>query len=74
VDTIDHAQEREAAYHAEKLEQQLRAAKLDAAGNEICADCGDPIPLERRRAMPSAIRCIVCQAWAERVEAMRKIA
>lgn len=67
MDTIDHAQDREAAYIAEQLERQARAAKLDAPGNEICADCAEPIPEERRRAMPSAHRCVQCQAWAERV-------
>jgi DnaK suppressor protein len=70
MDTIDHAQDREASYLAEQLDKQARAAKLDAPGNEICADCADPIPLERRRAMPSAIRCVNCQAWAERVASL----
>lgn len=74
MDTVDHAQDREAAFLAEQLEKQARAAKLDARGNEICADCGDPIPDERRRAMPSACRCVTCQAWAERVEKMRRLA
>jgi phage/conjugal plasmid C-4 type zinc finger TraR family protein len=67
MDTIDDAQEREAAYLAERLERQARAAKLDARGNELCADCAEPIPEERRRALPSAQRCVPCQAWAERV-------
>lgn len=67
MDDVDQAQEREAAFVAEKLEAQSRAARLDARGNEICADCHEPIPQERRLALPSAIRCINCQAWFERV-------
>lgn len=71
MDAVDHAQERELAHLEEHLEKQARAAKLDAPGAEICADCNEPIPEERRIAMPSAFRCVGCQAWAERVAAMR---
>lgn len=68
MDAVDHAQAREADFVAEQLERQRREAKLEEPGNELCADCGDAIPLERRRALPSAIRCVSCQAWAERVK------
>lgn len=36
-----------------------------------CIDCGDPIDEERREAMPSATRCIDCQARHE-IERGRK--
>ncbi|HEX5514808.1 MAG TPA: TraR/DksA family transcriptional regulator [Gammaproteobacteria bacterium] len=32
----------------------------------ICVDCGQPIKVERLRAMPTAIRCIDCQSRHER--------
>lgn len=67
MDEIDQAQRREAAYIAEQLDRQRSSAALDAPGNELCADCGEPIPEQRRRALPSAIRCVDCQAFAERV-------
>lgn len=74
MDTVDHAQDREASDLAEQLERQARAAKLDVPGNAICADCAEEIPLERRRAMPSAHRCVQCQAWAERVAKIPNLA
>lgn len=67
MDQADIAADREAVFLDERLQEQRRAAALDAPGNSLCADCCEPIPLERRRALPSAIRCIGCQAWAERV-------
>lgn len=67
ADIADRAQAREEEILAERLAAQERNAALDAPGNEICADCGEPIPMDRRRAMPNAIRCIDCQAFAERV-------
>ena len=30
-----------------------------------CIDCGQPIPFERLKAQPSALRCIVCQTRFE---------
>lgn len=67
MDEADAAQEREASYLADRLAAQRRAAALELPGNSLCADCHEEIPPERRIAMPSAIRCVACQAWAERV-------
>ena len=67
MDAADRAQQEIDVELAERLERQARAAALDAPGAEICADCAEPIPAERRQAVPSAIRCINCQAYAERV-------
>lgn len=33
---------------------------------EDCEDCGEEIPLARRRAAPHAVRCIDCQTAFER--------
>lgn len=69
MDVIDQAQAREdqVAELIERQAREARAAELSQQGSEICADCHDEIPLERRRAMPSAIRCIGCQEFAERL-------
>jgi len=70
-DFVDRAIECEEEVLADALRDQRRAAALDAPGNEICADCGESIPEERRHALPSAIRCVECQAWAERLGKVR---
>lgn len=41
-------------------------AKLALEGDEFCQDCGEEIPAARRAALPSATRCIDCQAKLER--------
>lgn len=73
MDAADRAQPDEAAELEGNIERQRRAARLDAPGAEICVDCAEPIPLERRRALPSAIRCADCQAFDERVMKIREI-
>jgi phage/conjugal plasmid C-4 type zinc finger TraR family protein len=40
--------------------------ELAAEGEEVCVDCDDPIPAARRKALPSADRCIECQTRFER--------
>lgn len=67
MDEVDLAQQREAAYLEDRLRAQARAAALGDPGAGICADCGEEIPAARRRALPSATRCVECQAWHERV-------
>lgn len=67
MDAADDAQEQEVVYLRNRLAAQRRRAALDVPGNALCADCAEPIPEARRIALPSAIRCIGCQAWAERV-------
>jgi len=68
MDIADRAQADEEQYMAARLAERLARVHEDAAGAEICADCGAEIPLERRRAVPSAIRCVVCQAYFERIK------
>lgn len=41
---------------------------LSGAGALDCIDCGLEIPEARRKATPSAKRCIVCQTCVERGE------
>jgi phage/conjugal plasmid C-4 type zinc finger TraR family protein len=56
-----------------ELAQQRREAAIAAvrsnaqgAGQNDCEDCGEGIPLARRKAAPSAIRCIRCQTTLEK--------
>lgn len=43
---------------------RLRAARTAALGNsaEYCAECDDPIPEARRRAIPGVQLCVTCQS------------
>lgn len=55
-----------------RAEQEREAAIADASrtlrgpGTMQCEDCGSDIASERRLALPSATRCIVCQTMLER--------
>lgn len=57
---------------AERAEQEREAGiaaasrSLRGAGTFECEDCGNGIARERRIALPSAIRCIVCQTKFEK--------
>ena len=69
-DWADKAAEREQelrddalAAHARQASQQAGAAGEDC---EDCAICGEPIPSERRAALPGVQTCIECQADLER--------
>ncbi len=74
MDAVDRAQDEEAAELENHLEQHRRRAERELAGGgaACCADCLEPIPEERRRALPSAIRCLSCQAWVERIADIRE--
>ena len=40
--------------------------RLQGQGAEFCADCDVEIPDARRKAYPSAVRCVDCQSLRER--------
>jgi phage/conjugal plasmid C-4 type zinc finger TraR family protein len=40
-------------------------ARLEGDGQSDCKDCGEPIPCDRREAVPGANRCIKCQSTFE---------
>lgn len=49
------------------LEKNARAlGKLTRGNYGICESCGDPIPLERLKALPHALMCIECKKAQER--------
>ncbi|MDQ0454702.1 TraR/DksA C4-type zinc finger protein [Rhizobium paknamense] len=52
----------------QEREAQVAAARADLRrdGADECVDCGQQIPLARRRAYPAASRCINCQTEIER--------
>ena len=62
------------ADRASELEQMRILSSIGAIKKQIsdvspdidCIDCGDEIEEERRRLMPSARRCFVCQDKHER--------
>ncbi|MHC3750716.1 TraR/DksA family transcriptional regulator [Stutzerimonas stutzeri] len=43
----------------------LVQARLQGQGAEECEDCGIEIPAARRKAYPSAVRCVECQSLRE---------
>lgn len=53
-----------------RLEQDEAIARIRAGlnteGGADCITCGEPIPAARRRALPSAERCIACQSHYEK--------
>lgn len=60
---------------AEKAEQNARddgienaRIALSGSGSDECIDCGEDIPADRKCALPSANRCIVCQNNFEKFE------
>lgn len=65
VDIIDRAQELEEA-EREAAIRRHRSLSASTAASGDCIDCGDPIPLARRKAAPAACRCIWCQQESER--------
>ena len=60
----------EAAEAAVELEREAGIARMRAAlqseGEDDCIGCGEPISAARKEALPSAVRCIVCQGKYER--------
>ena len=65
----------EAAEASVTLERDTAIARirsrLAAEGSDHCRVCGDDIEEDRRRALPSAERCIVCQERHERAAKRR---
>jgi phage/conjugal plasmid C-4 type zinc finger TraR family protein len=67
TDVFDRAQEREEEMRQDALAKQARRAR-PAAGDSalVCAVCEEPIPGERRQALPGVQTCIPCQEDLER--------
>jgi RNA polymerase-binding transcription factor DksA len=59
--------------HVDKLRDQEELMAIDAARGRIadgtygeCIDCSQPIPVERLKAQPTALRCVPCQTQYEK--------
>lgn len=69
TDIFDRASEREEVDRADAMAAQARRSGL--AGKTIddsaidCRVCDDPIPFERRQALPGVQTCVHCQAELE---------
>lgn len=64
MDIADHASDREMADRERALAAQ-RAHCPSGVSASHCQDCGEPIPVERQRAMPGVTLCVDCQSWEE---------
>ena len=62
----------EAAEASVQLERDTAIARIQndlaSEGEDVCVDCDDPIGAARKAALPSAERCISCQAAHEKAE------
>ena len=74
-DAIDSGDERfrSGMAHVDKLRDQEELMAIEAARGRIddgsygeCIDCGKPIPVERLKAQPTALRCVPCQTAYEK--------
>lgn len=67
IDIAQEAMERDTSMALKRLLAELRQdvehalLRLDQGGYGTCEDCQRPIPAERLRARPEAVRCVVCQ-------------
>lgn len=70
TDVFDSASELEEQDRQRALAEQSRraglAGKTEADSAEFCEDCGEDIPLKRRKAVPGCQRCVACQSRKER--------
>ena len=68
LNDLDIAQSNLELAELRAIDAALSAIKAGTYG--ICADCGEPISLERLNAEPIAKRCIVCQEKFEKSHAI----
>ncbi|WP_176317188.1 TraR/DksA C4-type zinc finger protein [Burkholderia vietnamiensis] len=69
MDDFDHASDIEEQYRALAIAAATRPACSTAESEAFCLNeaCGEPIPEERRRAIPGCRFCIECQERRELV-------
>ena len=71
TDFFDRAAELELRQREDALARQRQKTAAKRAGLEPaptvedCGDCGDAIPIKRRKAVPGCTRCIACEQIAE---------
>ena len=76
-ETTEEGQERTIADMLERFDERERAElaaieraleRIDAGTYGVCLACGEPIPLARQRALPTAVTCVPCAAFRESME------
>ncbi|WP_027369157.1 TraR/DksA C4-type zinc finger protein [Desulfocurvibacter africanus] len=65
MDIADIAAEREYLFRQEALARAC-AGRRSGPSRETCAECGEPIPEARRKAVPGVTHCVICQEVRER--------
>lgn len=67
-DWADKAAKREQEMRDDALAERARKAEAQKGEEsaEECAVCGEPVPAERRAALPGVQTCVDCQADLER--------
>ena len=79
IDMTQEAAEREMAIEnldrETALIRRVREAmeRIDDGSYGMCLECEEPISPKRLNAIPWAERCIICQEWADRAAANRKM-
>lgn len=64
-DPVDIAQAHEEELRQDALAAQARRTMATGKSALKCEDCGTPIPLERRTALPGVQTCVDCQSLKE---------
>lgn len=67
TEEVDSAQDERDRDELAQVEAALK--RLDAGSYGRCADCGEPIALQRLRVQPAARRCAACQLAHEESQA-----
>ena len=76
-ETTEEGQERTIADMLERFDERERAElvaieraleRIDAGTYGVCLACGEPIPIARQRALPTAVTCVSCAAFRESME------
>ena len=64
----DGAVSEQIAATLEEAAERARRKLPQGESLESCEDCGEPIPRERREALPGVRLCVPCQVEKERLE------
>lgn len=62
-DIVDRANIEADAWTAERIRQTTKHQMPNDIAD--CVDCGEPIGIERKNALPWAVRCVKCQTARE---------
>jgi phage/conjugal plasmid C-4 type zinc finger TraR family protein len=66
MDDLDRAQGETTRHNNQALTEHRDMMSNTGPGAEICEECGDPIPEERRRMARGCTHCTACQTEIDR--------